>query len=279
MSIKGKYSVNAGVQLLRILSARGKHIFSTSEARSAAESLPISEMYFRRLLKELVDAGWIIRIKRGLYSCTGSLQGTLEVHPFAIAARLVEPSAICCWSALNFHGLTDVIPRKIHVMVTRAVTTPSMREKNIEKEGKHTWKIEGIEYTFMTVKQKLFFGIEDQWVDNQFKVPITDMERSVLECFLSVRNFGGIGESIGILSESIGIIDTSRLVEYAIRTARDSVIKRVGWALSRLQSDENILQPLRKAISPSIQLLDPTQPRSGPVDKEWRIQVNTAGTL
>lgn len=277
MSIRSKYSVNAGIRLLRILSENGKHIFTISEARAVAESLPITESYFRRLLKELVDAGWAIRIKRGLYACTGSLQGTIEVHPFAIATRLVEHSAICCWSALNFHGLTEVIPRKTHVMVIKAVTTPSMRNTSIGTGGKHSWTVEGIEYTFMTVRKKLFFGIEDQWVDNQFKVPITNKERSILECFISVRKFGGIGESMGILAESISVIDTSRLVEYAIRTDRDTVIKRLGWALSRVQCDECLLQPLRKVMSPTIRLLDPTQPRSGSTDKDWCIQVNATG--
>ena len=41
-------------------------------------------------------------------------------------------------------------------------------------------------------------AVEEIWLDERFKTPITDRERTVLELFVSPRHFGGLGEALGV---------------------------------------------------------------------------------
>ena len=50
-----------------------------------------------------------------------------EIHPFAVAAALVRPSAISHWSALDHHGLTTQMPKMVQVSIPGKVVTPEMR--------------------------------------------------------------------------------------------------------------------------------------------------------
>ena len=46
--------------------------------------------------------------------------------------------------------------------------------------------------------------------------------------------FGGMGEAIAVLSEHVESLDTGKLVAYAIRYAKSSVARRLGWTMSRV---------------------------------------------
>ena len=91
----------------------------------------------------------------------------------------------------------------------------------------------------MIVKSEFFFGIEEVWVDQDFKVPVTDKERTMLGGFASPRMFGGMGEVLGILEQHVGEFDIEKLVAYALRYGKSSVIKRVGWALEQAACDHS----------------------------------------
>jgi len=96
-----------------------------------------------------------------------------------------------------------------------------------------TWEIEGVRYEYVIVKPEFFFGVEEVWVDQNFKVPVTDRERTMLEGFASARMFGGLGEVLGILEEHLCEFDIDKLVGYALHYGKSSVIKRLGWALEQ----------------------------------------------
>jgi predicted transcriptional regulator of viral defense system len=124
---KNGYSETQGVRLLQELVRDGRFIFTTEEAKAAAFRLGIPDSYLYQVLSRLVDGEWLRRLRRGLYAGTGGLPGTLHIHPFAIATRLVVPSAISHWSALSYHGLTEHVPRIITACTPKKVVTPSMR--------------------------------------------------------------------------------------------------------------------------------------------------------
>jgi len=50
-----------------------------------------------------------------------------EIHPFAVAAALVQPPAISHWSALAHHGLTTQMPKMVQVSIPGKVVTPELR--------------------------------------------------------------------------------------------------------------------------------------------------------
>jgi predicted transcriptional regulator of viral defense system len=288
-----RYSETLGIKLLRELAGRGIFIFTTEEAKTVAADLAIPETYLPQLLSRLAAGGWLLRLRRGLYAGMGKLPGAVEIHPFAVATNLVSPSAISNWSALHHHGLTEQVPRRVTASSPKKVVTPSMREVRSRSRhpeadlaaresgredergaGRHTWEINGVEYEYHTVTADRFFGIEEVWIDEHFRVPIYDKERSLLDCFALPRHFGGLGKALGILEEHASELDLERLTQYALRYGKASVAKRLGWALDRAGIPLRVTAPLANLPMDGMRLLDPTRPRGGRYDERWMVQEN-----
>ena len=264
-----------GIRLLRQLFLGGKHIFNMSDAQTAAQLENIPQKQLKKILSNLAKHQHIVRLRRGLYVSIGLLPEQTHTHPFVISAYLIQPSAISHWSALQHHGLTEQIPRVITASTPKKVVTPSMREKQPRRsKAKHAWEIAGIRYEYMTIQQKHFFGIEKIWLDEHFRVQITDKERTLLDVFLYPKMFGGIGEALGILENALVSINIQKLIDYAIKYDKKSLAKRLGWALEYFGISVKQLQPLLKIPIDYYCRLDPSAPVTGPCDKRWMIQNN-----
>ena len=226
------------------------------------------------LLTRLTDAGWVVRLRRGLYAGTGQLPGGVDVPPFVLATALVEPSAIALWSALAHHDLTDQVPIAITAITPRKVVTPSMRSPG-ESRGKHAWHVGGLECRFVTLTQSRYeIGVERVWADERFVYSITDRERTVLDTFAMPRHYGGISEGLGVLDRALATLDVEKLVDYALQYGSRTLVKRLGWSLEQAGVEMSVLMPLLEVPSPSYSVLDPGRPRRGKHDRRWRVIVN-----
>lgn len=203
----------------------------------------------------------------------------MQVHPFSIATHIIRPSAISHWSALHFHGFTEQIPRIINAFTFKKVVTPDMRGDIGSLKRHHAWIIDEIHYEYITVKKKHFFGIEENWIDEFSRIPITDKERTILELFISPRMFGGMSETIGVLKQHIDTLLIEKLVQYACQYGKISVARRLGWTLDKLGVSKTIYAPLLKIHATGYHLLDPTGPNKGKCDSRWMIQNNLVGEI
>lgn len=274
MTTEKSYSMNQGTRLLQGLTSKGKLIFSMKDAKEAAKGLEIPEKQLPVLLHHLAKDEWIIRLKRGLYAGSGRLPGGTILDPLVIATSLVEQGAISHWSAMNYHGLTEQLPRSVTVMTTEKVYTPSMRSKDKKTGQKHAREFDGVRLEYVTVKPEHYFGIEQVWIDQHFKVSITDKERTLLEGFVSPRTFGSLSEILGLLESHIHELDVDKLIAYALKYDTISVIKRLGWALEQLGIESERLQALRDYPATGYRLLDPTKPKRGHYESRWMVQNN-----
>lgn len=273
--IRSEPTKSQGKQLLQELLAKGQRIFSMSDFITAAKSCRISRDQLKKIISILAQQGWLVRVRRGLYIANDPIAGQMSVHPFVIATHLIEPSVISHWSAAQQHGLTEQIPQIITASTTKKVITPSMRDQKRKKlSRKHTFEINGIHYEFITIQKKHLFGIEKIWVDEYSQIPITDKERTLLDILIYPKMFGGMGEAFGILEASLGTINVDKLVKYAVKYERKSVIKRLGWILESLGVDEKVLKSLLKSSIHYYCRLDPSGPAKGECDKRWMIQNN-----
>lgn len=264
-----------GLRLLRQLCLQGKRIFDVKDAEMAAKLEKIPPNQLRKILSNLAKHGRISRLRRGLYTVIGMIPAENMTHPFVIATYLVQPSAISHWSALQHHGLTEQIPQIITASTPTKVVTPSMREKGLkDSKIKHVWRIADICYQYINVQKNHFFGFEKIWLDEYFQVPITDKERTLLDVFVYPKMFGGMGEALGILENSLATIDIQKLVEYAIRYDKKALTKRLGWALEYFGVSVKKLEPLLGIPIHYFCRLDPSAPAVGPCDKRWMIQNN-----
>jgi predicted transcriptional regulator of viral defense system len=176
---------------------------------------------------------------------------------------------------MSHHGFTEQVPQVVMASTPKKVVTPSMRESmESERQDRHFWEIGGVRYEYVTVKPDYFFGIEEIWVDQTFRVPITDPERTLLDLFAQPRLFGGLGEALAVLQEHAADINVHRLVSYAVRYGKGSVAKRLGWSLEHAGISSDALIPLLEMPTTGYRILDPTKPYRGPCDSRWGIQNN-----
>jgi predicted transcriptional regulator of viral defense system len=267
-----------GLELLKQVVTEIGPIFTVEQARSASRDRGLDDSQLYWALSELARSDWITRLKRGVYAVRPPLTGS-DLHPFAIAAAIVQPLAISHWSALAHHGLTTQIPPMVQASTTRAVVTPEMRQgRAFRPRGHAVWNILEIEFEFITVKPENWFGLQQEWVSPWHRVSITDPERTLLDTFAHPGLFGSIGAAMSILENAWEQIDLERLVQYALQYNVGALIKRLGWTLDKLGAPPAILEPLRTFAVRSVYLLDPARPAGGTTVTTWQVRDNLQPT-
>jgi predicted transcriptional regulator of viral defense system len=264
-----------GTELVRKLAEAGERIFTAEEARRIAPSVGLSPGYFRQALHHLARTGWVVRLRKGLYSLSGSMPGTTPLHEFEIAMALVEPAAISYWSALSYHGLTEQVPRRVFVLTT-ARSVPRARGAKAERSDEGYPVGETI-FQFVQVKPERFFGIEEVWV-NESRIKITDPERTLLDGLMAPQHCGDFAEVLHAFEVRGQKLDLERIIQYALKLDT-ATAKRLGWILERQGMEPLRLEPLRAVPVKGYRVLDPTGPRRGPCDARWMIQVNLPGKV
>ena len=273
---EAQYAQAQGILLLqKVVSAVGP-IFTITEAQAQAEALRLTPARVRWILSRLAHGGTlgVTRVKRGVYAVQSPLLGA-ELHPYAIAAALTGSMAISHWSALAHHGLTTQIPPMVQASTPHPVVTPEMREgQAYQPRGHATWRVLGLEFEFIVVREKRFFGFQQEWVSQWHRVAITDPERTVLDMVASPRMFGTLGAGLEVLEAHLDRLSLDRLVDHALRYDVGAVIKRLGWMLEALGLPESTTGPLHAYPVRSYYSLDPTRPPGGTPVPRWRVRNN-----
>jgi predicted transcriptional regulator of viral defense system len=272
---KHKRSV-VGIDLVRLLAGEGARIFSTAQARESAPRVGLKGDYLLEALHHLRRNGWIVQLRRGLYALTAEVPGVAPVHEFEIAMALVQPAAVSHWSAMHFHGLTQQVPRRVHVLTTAAVSAPRVRGvgANARIDG---YSAGGAVFTFVRVAPKRFFGTEQVWI-GEARVTMTDPERTLIDGLSKPRLCGDFAEVLQAFQGRLADLDLDRIVDYAVRLD-GATAKRLGWVLEHLNLESPHLERLLSVPVKGYRTLDPTGPRRGPCDRRWMIQVNLPGRI
>ncbi|RLF82361.1 hypothetical protein DRN38_00240 [Thermococci archaeon] len=229
-----------------------KKIFTIDEATKITG---LDKNTLKVLLSRLEKRGWVERIEKGKYIIIplGAEKGEYTLHEFIIGSLLVKPSTIAYWSALNYHGFTEQIPNTVFVQTTT-------------RKKRQDLRIFGVRYKIIRIKPEKFFGIEKIWIE-EFQVPITDREKTVIDCLDKPRYCGGIIEVAKAFREEL---DTEKLREYALRMDNSAIIRRLGYLCDYFEVSIDLPKPKTRNYI----LLDPTMPGEGHVDSKWRVMVN-----
>ncbi len=136
-----------------------KGLFSTQEA--------LKNGLNKKGLIHLVENSVIARVARGVY-CHAEHDLSEEDH--AVLATLIvgKLSALCLLSALSYHQLTDIIPKKIWMMVPT------------EKRTQHS-------------RLRLYRATNPQWnigIQKEKNYWVTDIERTLVDCLVQKRLLG-----------------------------------------------------------------------------------------
>ena len=111
------------------------------------------------------DAGALVEVSRGVYRLA-DLPLT-EPDLVAVAARMPQ-AVLCCVTALHLHGLTQEIPRAVHVMLPRGARTARLDPTPLE--------------IYHCSGEALTTGVEEREVDG-VPVRVTTPAKSVADAF------------------------------------------------------------------------------------------------
>lgn len=273
MSQLQNYANLKGLWLLETAIQQFGPLFTIDQVASIGGD-KMTRSQLRWYLSALIRSGRLEKIKRGSYALKNPPPG-MEIHPFAVADRLILPSAISHWSALAHHGFTTQVPRVVQVSTPGKVVTPAMRRgKTNRRRGRTAWKAAGVEVEIIHIQPRAFFGLQKTWVSSWHQVMITDPERTALDLVARQEVFGGLSAGLELIEAILPQIEVARLVDYGLQYQVGAVIKRLGWCLEALGIAEDVLAPLRKLPMRNMARLDPHAPPSGIINERWQINEN-----
>jgi predicted transcriptional regulator of viral defense system len=134
-------------------------------------------------LQQLLKTGGLVKVGRGVYALADRKQTELDdLGRIAIKyPRLV----FCLLTALQLHGLTTQSPHEVWVAVGQKARAP-----NIEYPPLHVVRMSEVDY-----------GIKDVSVDGVVRIPVTDVAKTIADCF-KFRNKIGLDVALEALRDA-----------------------------------------------------------------------------
>lgn len=246
-------------ELLDSLLKVGKSFFTLGEA---VEILSNSDpAAVRRLLSDMTRRGLILRIKDGLYAIIPYEKDPEPYLPnwHLIAEAMVRPHSyyIGFYSALDIYGL---------------ITQPSLTEQIVtEKQIVPKYRtLKKVRFEFITMGSR-FWEFEKTWIDDYHKVNCSDLEKTILDCLYMPGKANGMTEIIKVAGRSLNKINPNKLFDYLEKFDSQSIYKRLGFILENLGGLSKLRKEMRKKISSSYTLLDPSLPKTGRHNSQWKV--------
>ncbi len=270
--VKNKQRGTLSAQVATVLaglSAAGRSFFSLNDF---ATSTGWAKQRAAKLLHQLQQSGWVVRIARGKY-----LIVPLEAGPdsawsedsLLIASQLAEPAAVAYWSACHHWNWTEQIPRTVFIQ------TPQKKMHNVKN-------VLGVTYRFVRVGSTKFFGTVKRSVGQGHAV-ITDREKTLVDALDHPELCGGVGQVIEMLPGAAEAVNWQRVDEYLKRLGSGAAYKRLGLLVEGL--GEKVRIPVRTArverwhslLTGGYAPLEPRRPMTGLASARWRVRLNVPG--
>lgn len=251
-------------ELLKKLSSSSIRVFSTHEIIPYANELKINPSYLSTLLRHLTEQGFIRKLYRGTFALSNDVLAGSPLHEYEIAHHLISPSAICCWNAMAFHGLTDQVLRTVYVM--------SPYGETLQKSSRYIHDIDNTHYVMLRVKPSLYFGIEDKFI-SEIPFSITNLERTLIDGLVRPQYCGGFLEVLKAFEIAQDKINPELIIEYAEMFGL-ATQKRLGWAFEALDLFKDQRLALQKIPSTNYYPLDVSRPNEGILIGEWNLRRN-----
>lgn len=203
------------------LSERGIVPFTLSDAELLLNQ---STEKTKTILNRLVNAGWVYRIKPGLFipAPPNTRDSTPTAsEPWIIANALFSPCYIGGWDAISYWELTDQIFYKTFVYTSRPQKTTNQIYLN---------------HNFIVRKtnNNKSFGLVNIWKEN-IKLRISDASRTMIDILDSPEFFGSSTTLAEIFEEYLSSkhCNINLLIEYALLFGNGAIIKRLGFLLEK----------------------------------------------
>ena len=215
--------------------------------------IPVLKAY--SVVARLEGKGFIRSVERGKYLLLGFEPEHVLSNPFFIASRVVYPSYVSFWSALNFYGFTEQVPIMVFLASAR-------KKKEVEFNNSR--------FKYVLINSEKFFGYRKERI-GELDFLIAEEEKAVIDSLYLPENAGGITEVIKAVYNAKEKVDPDRLFAYASAMKNRSLCSRLGYLLERFGADAGMLL---ECSSNEYVKLDPSRKKSKVWDKKWHINVN-----
>jgi len=236
-------------KILQDLSDYGLDIFTRTQL---AEISLLSEKELEIALRNLIKKDNIHIIEKGKY-CKYGFADELVIGDF-----LAHEGGIAYWTAMNYHGLTEQIPNVIFVQTIRQ---------------KHSKKVFNVQYRFIQIKTSKNFGYKTEGYGNH-SYKITDLEKTILDCFDLPKYSGGYPEIIKAFYNAK--LSSQKLIRYSKKMKNISVSKRLAFLADLFEKKE--LEPFTKYVQSIVKekynLFEHNGEPTGKTNKKWRLILN-----
>jgi len=210
--------------LLENLIVKYGQIVTSEQIYSQAKGL-WDQQRTKKVIVKLTHNGWLIRVKRGLYAISDlSNRGFLSLSPSIVAHLLVQDSYVSFESALAYHGMFDQLTNKI-------ISISQVQYKTVQ--------LQSVEYSFVKVLDKWFFGWEEVSIDNK-KVRMATPEKALIDMIQFHKSKYTIDVVIEKLSLYKNSLDLQKMIKY-IDKMSIATIKIFGFLFDLLGFDSSDL--------------------------------------
>lgn len=162
-----------------------------------------------KTLYSMVDEGVVTRISRGIYALTGLEPIT---DPDLVTVALKVPAAVFCLiSALNYHNLSEQMPRFVYFSLPQGARKPQINYPPV----KIVWSSKDIYQA----------GIQEVIIDNT-QVRIYSPEKTITDCF-KFRNKYGLDVAIDALKRYLALPSSKQDFDSLMQFARLNRVEKI----------------------------------------------------
>ena len=233
-------------------------------SKLVSKVLSLSQMESARLLSRWCHAGWIKRVKQGVYWPVSleSNPNTMAIEePWIIAENLFSPGYIGGFSAIKHWDFSEQIFESVTYLTTNVVA-----KRNVTYAG--------IKFKIKTIKPYKVFGTKIVW-KNSLKIKVSDPAKTMIDLFDDPVMGGGMRVIDEFFLEywQSKHRDMDLLIQYAKKIKNKTIFKRLGFLLEiRSLTDINVINFLRKNISSGYSEFDPSM-ESKHFLRKWNLKI------
>lgn len=195
-------------------------IFTLSELMEALKGSNVSQI--SKLLQRWQRHGMTVQIRRNLYCMVDLSTGQPVCNKYEIASHLSESSYVSYHSALEFHGLA-------HQPFNEVFVSSHSRFNSFQYDD--------VDYKYCRQTSVNAIGVTVP-KGNPY-VRVSDLERTLLDCFDRIDRAGGIEELLHCM-EGLVMLDEEKLKTYLLAFDKAFLYQKAGYLLESIKDQAHI---------------------------------------